>query len=272
MKGVKEERSVSAGHGKASPRFAACGVGDARRVRAVKLGAFGLKPTLARSPERERLRFGGNLLSGPWAATLAFAGQDAEEVASRPAAVWRICRGWQGDGLERRVGKGGFNWRSAPQLQPTCLTQRWAACGVGDARCVCAGRLGTFGLKPTLARSPERERLRCGGNLLSGPWAVTLAFLRDRTRKKWHPAQRLYGAFAGGGKETGWKGVLERAASIEEARPNCSQPAPLNGGCLRGMPLLTGGLHDPAFHRPYRRRACFSPYLPHLPRTGENLC
>ena len=167
MKGVKEERSVSAGHGKASPRFAACGVGDARRVRAVKLGAFGLKPTLARSPERERLRCGGNLLSGPWAATLAFVGQDAEEVVSRPAAVWRICRGWQGNG---------------------------------------------------------------------------------------------------------WKGALERAASIEEARPNCSQPAPLNGGCLRGMPLLTGGLHDPAFHCPYRRRACFSPYLPHLPRTGENLC
>ena len=167
MKGVDEERSVSAGHGKASPLFAACRVGDARRVRAGRLGTFGLKPTLARSLERERLRFGGNLLSGPWAVTLAFAGQDAEEVASRPAAVWRICRGWQGNG---------------------------------------------------------------------------------------------------------WKGVLERAASIEEARPNCSQPAPLNGGCLRGMPLLTGGLHDPAFHRPYRRRACFSPYLPHLPRTGENLC
>ena len=92
-----------------------------RRVRAVKLGAFGLKPTLARSPEKGRLCCGGNLLSGPWAATLAFAGQDAEEVASRPAAVWRICRGWQGDGLERRVGKGGFNWRSAPQLQPPVL-------------------------------------------------------------------------------------------------------------------------------------------------------
>ena len=109
MKGVDVERSVSAGHGKASPRFAACRVGDARRVRAGRLGTFGLKPTLARSLERERLRFGGNLLSGPWAVTLAFAGQDAEEVASRPAAVWRICRGWQGNGLERRVGKGGFN-------------------------------------------------------------------------------------------------------------------------------------------------------------------
>ena len=176
MKGVDEERSVSAGYGKASPRFAVCGVGDARRVRAGRLGTFGLKPTLARSPERERLRFGGNLLSGPWAATLTFAGQDAEEVASRPAAVWRICRGWQGDGLERRVGKGGFNWRSAPQLQPTCPTQRRAVCGVGDARRVCAGRLGAFGLKPTLARRSERGRLRCGGNLLSGPWAATLAF------------------------------------------------------------------------------------------------
>lgn len=167
MKGVKEERSVSAGHGKASPRFAACGGGDARRVRAGRLGAFGLKPTLARSPERERLRFGGNLLSGPWAATLTFAGQDAEEVASRPAAVWRICRGWQGNG---------------------------------------------------------------------------------------------------------WKGVLERAASIEEARPNCSHLPHSTAGRLRDMPPLIRGLYDPAFRRPYQRRACFSPYLPHLPRTGENLC
>src|SRR5699024_8548168 len=103
-------------------RRAVCGGGDARRVRAGRLGAFGLKPTLARSPERGRLRFGGNLLSGPWAASLTFAGQDAEAVASRPAAVWRIWRGWQGNGLERRVGKGSFNWRSAPQLhQPAPL-------------------------------------------------------------------------------------------------------------------------------------------------------
>ena len=136
MKGVDEERSVSAGHGKASPRFAACRVGDARRVRAGRLGAFGLKPTLARSPERGRLRCGGNLLSGPWAASLTFAGQDAEEVASRPAAVWRICRGWQGNG---------------------------------------------------------------------------------------------------------WKGVLERAASIGEARPNCSQPVSLNGGLLAGYAALNRG-------------------------------
>ena len=141
MKRVDEERSVSAGRGKAFPRVAVCGVGDARRVRAVKLGAFGLKPTLARSPEKGRLCCGGNLLSGPWAATLTFAGQDAEEVASRPAAVWRICRGWQGNG---------------------------------------------------------------------------------------------------------WKGALERVASIGEARPNCSQPAPLNGGPFAGaeMPgaFVPGGL------------------------------
>ena len=79
---------------------------------------------------------------------------------------------------------------------------RFAACRVGDARRVRAGRLGTFGLK--------------------------------------------YGAFAGGGKETGWKGVLERVASIGEARPNCSQPVSLNGGPLAGpeMPgaFVPGGL------------------------------
>ena len=50
----------------------------------------------------------------------------------------------------------------------------------------------------------------------------------------------------GGGKETGWKGVLERVASIGEARPNCSQPVSLNGGPLAGpeMPgaFVPGGL------------------------------
>ena len=162
-----------------------------------------------------------------------------------PSGCMAYLQGVARKRLERRVGKGGFNWRSAPQLQPTCPTQRRVVCGVGDARRVRAGRFGAFGLKPTLARSPEKGRLCCGGNLLSGPWAATLTFAgQDAEEVASRPA--AVWRICRGWQGNGWKGVLERAASIGEARPNCSQPVSLNGGLLAGseMPgaFVSGGL------------------------------
>ena len=42
------------------------------------------------------------------------------------------------------------------------------ACGASGARRVCAGRIGKFGLKPTLARNRERGRIRVA--TAAEPW------------------------------------------------------------------------------------------------------
>ena len=53
---LEEDSSVFIGHGKAPQRFTCSGVSGVRRVRAGRIGKFGLKPTLARNRERGRIR------------------------------------------------------------------------------------------------------------------------------------------------------------------------------------------------------------------------
>lgn len=149
---------------------------------------------------------------------------------------------------------------------------RVAVCGVGDARRVRAVKLGAFGLKPTLARSPEKGTAPFWWKPAFGPVGRNPDLCGAGCGRSGIPPSGCMAHLQGVARKRAGKACWKGRLQLEKRAPIAANLPHLTAGRLRGMPPLSRGLHDPAFHCPYRRRACFSPYLPHLPRTGENLC